>query len=417
MKLYSRVKLTSLFLSLFLSALPAAEAQKLSRKAVRALRVQEAQEFSRITDAATQAVSSNAAFRAAAGSVAAQMTTGHKIPATGLPPTSKKARAAFFNEHKLKEAVRVHANTQTSAQKYVGRLPFDPAKKIEQLLNEHSNPLDALKAMWRLEDRYGGKHFFEVFGTAYYKRHFMVLTPHLRELFAKTEQLGSRDLEMRLMKRMRFLAENQDKFRAAFAPNIPKAGMRMRYVKDITGLTPSGFNAKDLAFSFERKMNPGQPNAAIQHVNAYSQFPVGKNFHPVYEFGGPLEYLPNLYRYLVNGKNLRANITMVFDPKARTLAVYNKDKSLWLRITPHEYSYPQRLHIHLNEMRTASVTSHLGLTAQETVHFNLSIPLAAPERLPENVNPEDYLYEQFVLRPVKHFRGDAHVAISERSIF
>jgi hypothetical protein len=68
-------------------------------------------------------------------------------------------------------------------------------------------------------------------------------------------------------------------------------------------------------------------------------------------------------------------------------------------------------------MRTASVTSNLGLTAQETVHFNLSIPLAAPARLPEDIAPADYLYEQFVLNPVRHFRGDAHVTIIERPIF
>lgn len=417
MKTYFRVKLTSLLLSLFLAALPAAEAQKLSRKAIRALRIQEAQEFQKITDAATQAVSTNAAFRAAAGSVAVQMTHRHTLPPTAPSPTSKKARAAFFNEQNIKDAVRVRVNKGKHTPKYTGRLPFQPAQKVEQLLSQHSSPLNALKALWRLEDRFRGTRFFEVFATAYYKRHFMVLTPHLRELFAKTERQCSRDLEMRLIKRMRFLSENRDNFRAVFAPNIPKAGMRMRYVRDLSQLTPSGFNARDLAFSFERKMNPGQPNASIRHVNAYSMFPVGKNSWPVYQFDGSLEYLPNLYRYLVNGKNRRAHITMIFDPKARTLAVYNKDKSLWLRITPHEYSFPERLHIHLNEMRTASVTSNLGLTAQETVHFNLSIPLAAPARLPEDVAPADYLYEQFVLNPVRHFRGDAHVTIIERPIF
>lgn len=417
MKPYSPVKLTSLFLSLFLAALPAAEAQKLSRKAVRALRIQEAQEFQKITDAATQAVSTNAAFRAAAGSVAVQMTNRHILPPTAQPPTSKKARAAFFNEQAVKDAVRVRVKKGQYTPKHTGRLPFQPAQKVEQLLNQESNPLHALKALWNLEDRFHGTHFFEAFATAYYKRHFMVLTPHLRELFAKTEQQRSRDLEMRLIKRMRFLAENRDNFRAVFAPNIPKAGMRMRYVKDLSQLTPSGFNARDLAFSFERKMNPGQPNAAIRHVNAYSTFPVGKNTAPVYQFDGPLQHLPNLYRYLVNGKNRRADITMIFDPKARTLAVYNKDKSLWLRITPHEYSFPERLHIHLNEMRTASVTSNLGRTTQETVHFNLSIPLAAPAQLPDGVKPADYLYEQFVLNPVRHFQGDAHVTIVERSIF
>ncbi len=161
MKTYFRVKLTSLLLSLFLAALPAAEAQKLSRKAIRALRIQEAQEFQKITDAATQAVSTNAAFRAAAGSVAVQMTHRHTLPPTAPSPTSKKARAAFFNEQNIKDAVRVRVNKGKHAPKYTGRLPFQPAQKVEQLLSQHSSPLNALKALWKLEDRFRGTRFFE----------------------------------------------------------------------------------------------------------------------------------------------------------------------------------------------------------------------------------------------------------------
>ena len=300
-------------------------------------------------------------------------------------------------------------------------IPFNKYEKIQSILNDEHDVLGALKKMWNLQDQYGKHDFFEIFALAYYHQHFRVLTPHLRQLFAKVSHANNRDLEYALIKRMRFLAMNRDNFRAVFAPNIPKVGMRMRYLRDIKSLEPDNFVPNDLVFSFERKMDPGQAdNAAIRHVRVDSQFSAGQSTYPIFRYNGPADLLPNLYRYLLNGKKLRTPLTMVFDERLGALAMYNQDRSVWLRVTSHEYSNLDRLHIHLNETRTANITTILGLETEETVHFNLSIPMQLPADFPHHLSTkeqQEWIYKKFVEHAVKHFKGDDRVTILYRSIF
>lgn len=422
MKTFSSVRLTSYLLALLLTAQPAVYAQKLSRKALRALRAQEAAEIKKMADLAAEASSSNAAFRALQGTTLAEIHAASRFSRNAGDPRSKKSRQRFFeNQGKLvsAEEIRqaVHISVPAAAHGKKKRLPFDPLKKVHQLVKSEKNPLKALRALHQLEDNHKGYFFFSLFASSYYGNHFSVLTPHLKELFKKIESLHNHALEVRVVKRMRFLADNRDYFRAAFAPNIPKQGMRIRYTKDIAKLTPDGFNSRNLVFSFERKMNPGQNNASIRHINAHSTFPVGKDkVFPIYQYNGPYEYLPLLYRYLLNGNHPKKELTVILDKKAKAMAIYNEDKTLWLRITPHEYSFPERLHLHLNEIRTAEIETLLGLVQEETVNFNLSIPLAPPANLPSH-NRSEFLYNEMILKPVQHFKGNARIKIIERDIF
>ena len=301
------------------------------------------------------------------------------------------------------------------------RITFNKYEKIQSILEDEHDVLGALKKVWNLQDQYGRHDFFEIFALAYYHQHFRVLTPHLRQLFETVSKAKNRDLEYALIKRMRFLSMNRDNFRAVFAPNIPKVGMRMRYLRDVKYLAPDNFSPNDLVFSFERKMDPGQAeNAIIRQVRVDSQFPAGQKTYPVYRYNGSADLLPNLYRYLLNGKKLRSPLLMVFDDKMGALAMYNQDRSVWLRVTAHEYSNLEKLHIHLNETRTATITTIMGLEAEETVHFNLSIPMELPKDFPYHLSKEEqkkWLYHKFVEHPVKHFQGDDRVTILYRSIF
>ncbi len=297
------------------------------------------------------------------------------------------------------------------------RLPFDPVERIEIIAKNNPNPIRALYIVWDLEDSFPGRHFFSLYASNYYKKNFAIFTPHLRDLFKHVEKLHNRDLELRLMKRMVFLAENKENFRAAFAPNSPTQGLRMRYIKNIGKLTPSTFNPSWLAFSFERKLNPHQREAFIRHINAQSRFPVGKTgLFPIFRYNGPFEYLPNLYRYLLNGDHPKNKLTVLFDRESRAMSIYNEDKSVWLRITEHEYSYPERLHIHLNEMQTSVITTKDGKQVEETVHFNLSIPLTAPANLPAR-HRQEFLYNEMVLKPLQYFKGNDHIKVKEAPIF
>ena len=420
MKTLSLVRLTSFFLALLLTAQPAVYAQKLSRKALRALRAQEAAEIKKIANS-----SSNAALRALQNDLFAETyAAASRFSKNVSNPRSKKSRQRFFDEYTAKiteeqisQFVRLEPPANYKKRKSSKNLPFDPYPQIAEMVQEEKNPLRALNTVHKMEDKFPGHSFFSLFAFAYYRQYFSVVTPHLKELFKRVERLHDRGLETRFAKRMRFLAENRDAFRRVFAPNIPKQGMRIRYTKDISKLTPDSFNAANLVFSFERKMNPGQDNAAIRHISAKTIFPVGKNkVFPVYYYNGPFEYLPLLYRYLLNGNHPKKEITVILDREAKSMAIYNEDKTLWLRITPHEYSFPDRLHLHLNEIRTAEIETILGITQEETVNFNLSIPLSTPSNLP-TTNRDEFLYNEMILKPVNHLKSSQHVTVIERTIF
>ena len=318
---------------------------------------------------------------------------------------------------KTEKVLSAAANGHISHRRDKKWMTISPIEKAKQLLAWSDNPIQALQKMWRIRKFYKNRSFFSFLATAYYKQNFPMLTPHLKELFKKIERLDDYWMQVRVFKRMSFIIQNKEQFRAYFAPGISKSGLRLRYTKDIAQLTPENYNPKNLVLSFERKMNPGQFNVSIRHVKANSRFPVGKTkSFPVYQYNGPLEFIPNLYLYLINGNHPKNRMTLVFDKENRSLAIYNEDRSLWLRITPHEYADPSKLHLHLNETRTAQLKDAYGRVSNETVNYNLYIPLARPATLPAH-QQQEYLYEMLILKPLRYFQGNDHVTIVERSIF
>ncbi len=293
---------------------------------------------------------------------------------------------------------------------------FNMEKIIRRYIKENFSPLVALEKTRHLEVP-RPKQLFETFATVYYRQHFKTITPHLEKLFKKLDSLQDKGLQERFIKRMRFLIENKENFRQAFSPQASDNGIRLRYLRDIDALTAQNFQANDLVISFETRLHPRQAGAVIRHVNAASKFSVGKSGEfPIYHYSGPLEFLPHMYRYLLNGKHLRKQLTLIFDTENFGLSMYNEDKTLWIRITDHEYTNPNFLHVHLNEIRRGDIVTTLNQTKTEVVNFNLSIPISTPANLPA-YNRRDFLYRQLVLNPVAAFRGDTHITIKETSLF
>lgn len=267
------------------------------------------------------------------------------------------------------------------------------------LLARHSCPIDALHALWQAESQNPNLPFFAVFATLFYKQHFISYTPHLRDFFVQAARLKSHALEEKIIKRIHFLGTHRQLFRERLAPHVPQMGLRLRYTKDIALLSPNTFQPEDLVLSFEQQMRPGQPHTLITHIRGNSAFAVQGETYPVYHYDGPPQYLAQLYLYLINGENAASPVTAVWDPETRSLAMYNHDKTRWLRITPHEYANPRNLHIHLNETRTLQMALPNGKPFQERVNFNLFIPLGRPATL-RNKNHEDYMYRMMVTTPL-----------------
>lgn len=289
--------------------------------------------------------------------------------------------------------------------------------RAQHLLQATGHPLKALHTFWQLRNYRYYRFLFSFLASAYYKQHFVSFTPHLMEFFKKVGRFQNQNLEYQVMKRVVFLAENKERLHAAISPNTRESGLRLRYLKDVTQLTPQTFSPHDLVLSFERQMSPGQPTSAIRHISIKSRFDAGlSKSYPVYRYDGPLELMPQLYEFLIYGNGPQRELVVIFDKDSRSMLIYNKDRSVWLRITPHEYASADKLHLHLNEKRLANITNGFGYPFAEMVALNLAIPLARPQNIPAQTQ-EKYLYQKMVLQPLQYFKTKKFVTVLERPIF
>ena len=298
--------------------------------------------------------------------------------------------------------------------------PWNPETKIQELLKIQPNPSLLLPNIWELQNQYGNRNMFGLLALRFYVQEFGLLTPHLNKLFKHVAHLNDKGVETRFIARLRFFAQNQKHIlREISSRPLPQDNIRIRYTEDVDKLTVQNFNAHKLVLSVEQRMNPAEDkDFPVRHVNARSVFETPGGQFAVYQYAGPIDLTPNLYRYLINNTDKRAPFTIVFDEEAKSLAMYNEDKTLWLRITPHEYENPKKLHIHLNEQRTVTFTDETGRTRKETVNVNLSIPLLPPDNLPSHPQAaQQFLYDKLVLLPVKNFQGNRRVTIERRAIF
>lgn len=300
------------------------------------------------------------------------------------------------------------------------RRPRLSEEKIKTILTDNPNPNTALEQLWQLQEKHRFGPSFDLLAMQYYIKHFGLVTPHLNKLFKRVSHLNSRKAESRFITRMFFLKENQQTIlNKMFDYKIPQVNIRLRYTSDTDQITEHNFNAQKLVLSVEKRMSPvEQKDFSVRHVSARSVLQTPKGEYGVYQYMGPTDLIPNLYKYLLNGKNKHAPVTLVFDEESRSIAMYNEDKTLWLRITPHEYANPKKIHIHLNEYRTVEFIDADGITRNETVNVNLSIPILQGIALPSHPQQaQQFLYEKLVLHPVKNLQGDKHVTIERRPIF
>ncbi len=298
--------------------------------------------------------------------------------------------------------------------------PWIPEIKITEMLKAEPNPSLVLPQVWQLQDVYGNRNMFGLLALRFYTRNFGVVTPHLHKLFKQIAHLNDHSVETRFIARMRFLANNQKHIlQEITSQKIPQINIRMRYTEDVDKITVENFNAQKLVLSVEKHMSPSaEKDFPVRYVAGHSTFGNHSGIYAVYQYAGPIDLIPNLYRYLLNGTHKRVPLTLVFDEEAKSLAMYNTDKTLWLRVTPHEYENPDKLHIHLNEQRTVSFTDADGKPRTTLVNINLSIPLLPPDNLPSRPEAaQQFLYEKLVLHPVKNLQGDKNVTIERRSIF
>ena len=120
--------------------------------------------------------------------------------------------------------------------------------------------------------------------------------------------------------------------------------LRLRYLKNVSRANDLNFNPEDLIFAYEQKVSALPPDFAIRHITANTQIYIGREKIPLSFYSYDISYITELYKQLLNKDGSADDITVILDKTSRQIALYNKDKQVWIRVTPHEYASVNKLH-------------------------------------------------------------------------
>lgn len=258
--------------------------------------------------------------------------------------------------------------------------------------------------------------YFQQFATIYYKDNLRTLTPHMYQFFGQVAKARSPRLEKEVLGRMKELFALEGDLMAQVFPGGQDTRLRLRYLKNLESVNGEAFDPKALIFSYEQKLTDSYNMVSIRHIKPNSVLRIGRNKYPVANFNGNLDDILELYKFLLDKKSSPEGITAIFDPKTKQMALYSKDKSVWLRVTPHEYSALNRLHIHINEIKTVNLVTN-GHPSPQQVMFNFFVPIS-PESGSglRHWKAEDF-YQKMVLAPVEELKKTPGVNVIIGSIF
>lgn len=395
---------------------------------------------------ATQATqTAQAAQTAQAGQAAVTRKAVHNQQASAKKAKGKKARvknaalerinqrreeAALtrlsddVGERITQQAVKQRTAKQAAHAKKVNapdkNVPFHLKEALTDIVMR--NPKDVMAAwaqMNSLRIKRGAvknPDYFQQFATIYYKDNLRTLTPHMYQFFGQVAKARSPRLEKEVLGRMKELFALEGDLMAQVFPGGQDTRLRLRYLKNLESVNGEAFDPKALIFSYEQKLTDSYNMVSIRHIKPNSVLRIGRNKYPVANFNGNLDDILELYKFLLDKKSSPEGLTVIFDPKTKQMALYSKDKSVWLRVTPHEYSALNRLHIHINEIKTVNLVTN-GHPSPQQVMFNFFVPIS-PESGSglRHWKAEDF-YQKMVLAPVEELKKTPGVNVIIGSIF
>lgn len=395
--------------------------------------------------AAQATQTAQAAQTAQAGQTAATRKAVHNQQASAKKAKGKKARvknaalerinqrreeAALtrlsddVGERITQQAVKQRTAKQAAHAKKVNapdkNVPFHLKEALTDIVMR--NPKDVMAAwaqMNSLRIKRGAvknPDYFQQFATIYYKDNLRTLTPHMYQFFGQVAKARSPRLEKEVLGRMKELFALEGDLMAQVFPGGQDTRLRLRYLKNLESVNGEAFDPKALIFSYEQKLTDSYNMVSIRHIKPNSVLRIGRNKYPVANFNGNLDDILELYKFLLDKKSSPEGLTVIFDPKTKQMALYSKDKSVWLRVTPHEYSALNRLHIHINEIKTVNLVTN-GHPSPQQVMFNFFVPIS-PESGSglRHWKAEDF-YQKMVLAPVEELKKTPGVNVIIGSIF
>lgn len=258
--------------------------------------------------------------------------------------------------------------------------------------------------------------YFQQFATIYYKDNLRTLTPHMYQFFGQVAKARSPRLEKEVLGRMKELFALEGDLMAQVFPGGQDTRLRLRYLKNLESVNGEAFDPKALIFSYEQKLSDSYNMVSIRHIKPNSVLRIGRNKYPVANFNGNLDDILELYKFLLDKKSSPEGLTAIFDPKTKQMALYSKDKSVWLRVTPHEYSALNRLHIHINEIKTVNLVTN-GHPSPQQVMFNFFVPISPESGSGLRHGKAEDFYQKMVLAPVEELKKTPGVNVIIGSIF
>lgn len=425
------------------AALAATAAQKSTAQSI--VLHPQAGQAAQATQTAQAAQTTQASQTAQAGQAAATRKAVHNQQASAKKAKGKKARvknaalerinqrreeAALtrlsddVGERITQQAVKQRTAKQAAHAKKVNapdkNVPFHLKEALTDIVMR--NPKDVMAAwaqMNSLRIKRGAvknPDYFQQFATIYYKDNLRTLTPHMYQFFGQVAKARSPRLEKEVLGRMKELFALEGDLMAQVFPGGQDTRLRLRYLKNLESVNGEAFDPKALIFSYEQKLTDSYNMVSIRHIKPNSVLRIGRNKYPVANFNGNLDDILELYKFLLDKKSSPEGLTVIFDPKTKQMALYSKDKSVWLRVTPHEYSALNRLHIHINEIKTVNLVTN-GHPSPQQVMFNFFVPIS-PESGSglRHWKAEDF-YQKMVLAPVEELKKTPGVNVIIGSIF
>lgn len=269
---------------------------------------------------------------------------------------------------------------------------------IDKIVQRHNNMNSALMDLRRLENRYGEQDFFHLFAVNYYRKVLHGLTPSFYDFLQQISLLGDKQIQTSVVARMQFLFSHQNNFKAILARTAPVTGnWSLYWMPQFTPGQKVTFNPNRLVFSYERSLYPDRTDVTLDHIRADSKIRInGKNTRVVY-FQEDLSFLPQFYRQLLYKTPEGRPLFVAVDIPNRLMIVFNDTKNKWVRISKHEFSDPQDLHIHLNRVKNIYFKTGKEKEHYDKMLMNVRIPIQSrPDLTPEEL--EDIFFTQTIRR-------------------
>ena len=341
------------------------------------------------------------------------------LPAVHAQPKRAIRAAASTAAKQSKQAstraVQAAGQVQKALQKAARKQHLSPEKR-QSLINDlfAANPAalpTALVSLQAYQHQYGPWDFAARFFTLYYERHFGRPTPVINAFFEKVNELNSPALQRKVALRMQELILNKNLYLAHLGEMENPPFVRTIYLADIKHLTAKSFRPKDLAYNCEINVEPGGFIALGEGQEISTLLIEGTPWH-ISGFAAGLDYLPDLYRFLMTELSPDPYFNVLWDKSAQSLLLSSPDNSLQLRVARHEYNTPHRLHLHLYRLVPAVFKDIHGRSVREQTLLNISFPIEN-----ETLNPRVPLKDWFITFPVKQFLKDPNVHVSQGKVF